>query len=98
MQDNGSQRRQQTGGNVRDLVIAALEDRRYEWRTIDGLAEQTGLPSAKVQEILESLQEDLVRSSVPDDRGRSLYTTRKHYRETHGLGARILSALSDRVA
>jgi len=98
MQDNGSQRKQQTDGNVRDVVIEALEDQRYEWRTIDGLAEQTGLPSGEIQETLESLKEDVVRSSVPDEQGRSLYTTRKHYRETHGLGARILSALSDRVA
>jgi len=83
---------------MRDRVIAALEDPRFDWRTIDGVATQTGLSPSQVLQVLQGADEEIVRSSVPDEKGRTLYTTRKHYRETHGLGARILSALADRVA
>jgi hypothetical protein len=83
---------------IRQRIINALEDERYEWRTIDGLSEQTGIPEAKIQEALASLEQEVVRSSIPDDSGRALYTTRKHYRQTHGVGTRFLNAVSGRVA
>ena len=79
-------------------MIGALEDERYDWRTVDGVSEQTGMPSPRVQEILKKLESEVVRSSIPDELGRALYTTRKHYRETHGLWDRFRSALSDKVA
>lgn len=97
MQDNGNQGKPATDATLVSSVMRALEDPRYEWRTIEGVCQQTDLPPDKVREILES-SSDIVRSSVPDELGRSLYTTRKHYRQTHGLGARFLSALSDKVA
>jgi hypothetical protein len=82
----------------RNIVVRALEDPNYEWRTVEGVAEQTGLEEANVRETLEELNGEIIRSSVPDESGRNLYTTRKHYRQTQGLGTRILSALSDKVA
>jgi hypothetical protein len=96
--ENGNQQGNQADKNLHDQIIRALEDDRYEWRTVDGIAEQIDVPGARVQEILEDLKQVVVRSSIPDELGRSLYTTRKHYRETHGLGARFLDALSDKVA
>jgi hypothetical protein len=98
MGDNGNKQPSQLNGNLRDEIIRALEDDRYEWRTVEGVAEQIGVPPASVQEFLESLKSEIVRSSIPDEAGRSLYTTRKHYRDTHGLGAQFLAALSDKVA
>ena len=82
----------------RNIVVGALEDPNYEWRTVEGVAEQTGVPASSVRQILEELNGEIIRSSIPDESGRSLYTTRKHYRQTQGLGTRILSALSDKVA
>jgi hypothetical protein len=78
-------------------VIDALEDPRYDWRTVEGVAEQTGVHPSTVRAILKGSEDKIVRSSVPDESGRSLYTTRRHYRQTNGLGTRILSALSDRI-
>ena len=98
MGDNGNQRDLQGDASLANAVLQALEDSRYEWRTIDGISQQTGIPAKKVQEILEKLPTEVVRSSIPDESGRNLYTTRKHYRDTHGLGTRILNALSDKVA
>jgi biotin operon repressor len=80
------------------LVTKALEDSRYEWRSIEGISEQTGLSQDQVRHIIEKMEDEIVRSSVPDEKGRSLYTTRQHYRATHGLGARLLDALAGRVA
>jgi hypothetical protein len=82
----------------RNIVVRALEDPNYEWRTVEGVVEQTGLPAPSVRRILEELNGEIIRSSIPDESGRNLYTTRKHYRQTQGLGTRILSALSDKVA
>jgi hypothetical protein len=84
--------------DLRKKILGALEDPRYEWRTVDGAAEETGTQAAQVREILKDLKEEIVRSSIPDESGRELYTTRRHYRQTHGLGSRILNALSDKVA
>jgi hypothetical protein len=97
MADNGNHQNQQTNAQLQRLIIGALEDPRYEWRTIDGIANQIGVPAAQVQDSLESLKQVVVRSSIPDEMGRSLYTTRKHYRDTHGLGSQLLAALSDKV-
>ena len=82
----------------RNTVVRALEDPNYEWRTVEGVAEQTGLEETNVRETLEELNGEIIRSSSPDESGRNLYTTRRHYRETQGLGTRILNALSDKVA
>jgi hypothetical protein len=80
------------------LVISALEDPRYEWRSLEGLSEQTGLAQAQVERIIKDMEDEIVRSSVPDEKGRSLYTTRQHYHATHGIGARLVDALAGRVA
>ena len=98
MRENGNRQSQQMGGNLRDQIIHALEDDRYEWRTVDGVSGQIGVPAQQVQEFLENLKQEIVRSSIPDESGRSLYTTRRHYRATRGLGSRFLDALSDKVA
>src|ERR1700682_4698259 len=73
----------------RNIVVRALEDPNYEWRTVEGVAEQTGLEEANGREALEELNGEIIRSSVPDESGRNLYTNRKHYRQTQGLGTRI---------
>lgn len=98
MQDNGNRQTEVVDARARDLVIKALEDERYEWRTVEGVAEQTGIPAAIVQAVLKNSETDIVRSTISDELGRALYTTRRHYRETHGLWDRFRSALSDKVA
>ena len=95
MAENGNFQRD-TG--IMRRVIDALEDPRYDWRTVEGVAEQTGIAPIKVREILMGLEDEIVRSSIPDESGRTLYTTRKHYRDTQGLGTRLLSALAVKVA
>ena len=93
-----AKREKTAAANAQTLVIAALEDDRYDWRTLDGIAEQTALLRAQVRRIIEGLGNTVVRSSIPDEDGRSLYTTRRHYNDTHSIGERLLNALADKVA
>ncbi len=71
-------------------VLEALSNPEYEWRTIDGVSRETGLDSAEVSSIVQDLPTLVLRSRIPDNKGRDLYTTRKHYRKTHGPVSRML--------
>jgi DNA-binding Lrp family transcriptional regulator len=63
-------------------VVQALEDKRYKWRTIGGIAGQTGISPGEVRRILKKLidAEIVIRSTVPSVEGEDLYTTRRHYK------------------
>lgn len=81
-------------------VVRALENPKYNWRTIDGIAQETGIEPYQVANILRFLPSagiDLVQSSVPDKQGRALYTTRPHYIKSQNFANRLLSAFSDRI-
>lgn len=83
----------------RRKIIEALEDDRYLWRTIDGIARDTGLPEATIEDAL--LQDDLVdavAASYSDAKGRTLYTTRRHYQRKRPFGWRVLGAIAGKTA
>lgn len=84
-----------TGLDLRAAVVRALEDNRYDWRTTAGVARQVGVTEPEVVSILQSMPDDILRAKTED--GRVVFTTRKHYEKTHGLGDKILSALADKV-
>lgn len=83
------------GIDLKTDLLKALEDDRYDWRTIKGLAKATSATEAEVVSTLNSMSDQVVRSQDAD--GRSIFTTREHYQKSHGLGDRLLSALADRV-
>jgi hypothetical protein len=85
---------------IRDAVaesrlINALQDERYDWRTVGGLARALGMDESTVNSLLNSMPDTVVRTTTSD--GRILFTTRNHYKRTHGLGDKLLSALADKV-
>jgi len=55
-------------------VVRALENPKWDWRTIDGISEETGIDPHQVALILTFLPNivDIVQSSVPDKQGRPL--------------------------
>jgi hypothetical protein len=55
-------------------VLKALEHPRWDFRTLEGISNETGFPQAKVKEILDRYPELVRKSVVPDRRGRELYT------------------------
>lgn len=81
--------------DVRTLIVQALEDQRYQWRTMDALTRASGVREQDVLEVLRSMCDQIVRATTGD--GRTVYTTRKHYQESHGFGDKLLSALADKV-
>ena len=57
-------------------VIEALDDDRFDFRTVQGLSEALGVSEEAVQRILDD-HEDLVRvSAAPGRNGEALYTLR----------------------
>jgi hypothetical protein len=55
-------------------VLQALADEKWDFRTVDGISKETGLPSDQVSRILQSFPELVRRSPVRDRLGRSIYT------------------------
>jgi hypothetical protein len=57
-----------------DKVRQALEDSRWDFRTVEGMIEDTGLPSERIEEALRRHGAEVRVSNVPDSKGRILYT------------------------
>ena len=74
-------------------VMAALNDPEYRWRTVERIAQDTGLSETVVRFVLSNLPLELI-VRTPSTKG-WLYTTRRHYDQTKTLKSRILSVLSD---
>ena len=75
---------------VGDRIMGALEDARWDWRTVDGISRDTGIPPDEVRGFLARSGGTVVRSVARDRRGRALFTTRKRYRKSHSLIERLL--------
>lgn len=52
----------------------ALADDRWDFRSVDGIATDSGLSADVVKEILERHRNEVRVSFVPDSKGRTLYT------------------------
>lgn len=65
-------------------VRQALANDKWDFRTVDGIARETGIAADRVLEILESHPGEVRKSMVPDNKGRVLYTLQsrsKSFRE-----------------
>ena len=76
----------------KSLVLRALEDPEWDWRTVQGVVRDTGLTEELITAILEASPDEVIRSRVPDARGRALYTTRRHYTSRRGFLDRFRTA------
>lgn len=70
--------------------MRALEDARWDWRTVDGVSRKTSIPRHEIQRFLSHSGRSVVRSVARDRKGRPLFTTRKRYREGRSLVERPL--------
>ncbi len=55
-------------------VTDALADERWDFRTVDGIARQTGLDPPEVQQILDEHPDLFRRSYLDSEDGKALYT------------------------
>ena len=78
-------------------VLKALENPNYKWRTINGVAKETGLNPELVQNVINSNSDMIVRSSVQSTEGEDLYTTRKHFQQEIPVIDRLLGAIKNRA-
>ena len=75
-------------------LVNALEDKKYKWRTIRGIANQLNVTTEEIQNLLQQHSSEIIKSSIPAETGEELYTTRKHYRKTTSAIDKLLSSLS----
>ena len=62
------------GQSAMDNVRAALIDPRWEFRTVEGIARDTGLAEVEVRLVLQLLGNEVRRPLSPDSEDRELYT------------------------
>lgn len=86
------------GTDPAHAVIAALEDPRFLWRTLDGLARQTGLAREEVLAVLERRPDRVLRARATTADGAALYTTREHYLRHASAGQKLAAALRNRLS
>ena len=55
-------------------VLDALADPKWDFRTVEGISTETGVPKEEVEEILRSYPTLVRKSLVRDVRGQRLYT------------------------
>jgi len=76
----------------RSQVLRALEDERWDWRTVEGIAQEARLSQEEVLEILEGSPGEVIRSRVSDAKGRALYTSRQRYAKRHDFWGKFRSS------
>lgn len=79
-------------------VKKSLEDSRYKWRTIRGVAKETGSSPEEIHKILSMHSDIVVKSSIPADSGEELFTTREHFRQMQSPFVKIASSVTASVA
>ena len=75
------------------LIVEALENPKFTWRTLDGLVKETKLEEDKLKEMLHQLGEKglMLKTINPND-AKFVYTTPDHYTKTHNFIQITLSA------
>jgi len=80
------------------IVFSALENPKYRWRTINGLAKETGVDEATVKRVLNRINDAIVKSSIPSTSGDDLYTTRRHLKKMENVFSRFVAVLRNRAS
>jgi hypothetical protein len=58
-------------------VVDSLTDPRWDFRTLEGIAKESGLAPETVREVLAAHPDLFANSPVPDEHGRELYRLRE---------------------
>lgn len=82
---------------IEKKVFEALEDERYKWRTLTGVASQTGISTEEILQVLSENGDKIVKSSVPATNGDALFTTREHFHEMSSALEKIAGAFKGRI-
>ncbi len=77
-------------------VLTALSSPDWDFRTVEGISHETGLPKDGVQEILKKYQQWVRESDAPGPNGQRLYTLRSRRPTVHEKIASV-QAFMERV-
>jgi len=80
-----------------EKVQKALENPKYKWRTVTGVATATGLDPITVVSSISNHPDIVIQSTIPSTNGEELFTTRKHYREKSSVLEVIVSSIKNKV-
>lgn len=80
-------------------VLNALNNPKYEWRTVSGISKEAHLSPEEAIEILGILRAQglVLRSNVPSQDGKELFITREKFNRRSSLGEKILGAIRNRI-
>ena len=87
-----------TVGNTVHVIVSALENPAFKWRTVEGVAKEAGVDPHTVQRVFRKLGEQVVRSNVPSTSGEELFTTRQHLRQKESIFGRFGAVLRNRAS
>jgi hypothetical protein len=77
-----------------ELVLAALADARFHFRTVPSIAAETGVPESSVRSILEAHASDVRKVPLRDGNGNFLYTLRSRPRTAREILAETRASLA----
>lgn len=77
-----------------ELVLAALADSRFHFRTVPSIAAETGLPELSVRSILEAHSEEVRKAPLHDRNGNFLYALRSRPRTAREILAETRASLA----
>jgi hypothetical protein len=80
-----------------DDVKKALEDSRYKWRTIRGVAKETKSSPEEIQKLIALHLDIVVKSSIPANTGEELFTTREHFRQMQSPIIKVANSVTTSV-
>lgn len=80
-----------------EKIKKALENPNFKWRTLEGVAKETGYGFTTVVSSLSTHSDQVVKSTIPSTTGQELYTTRDHYLQKSTLWERFESAITNKV-
>ncbi len=78
-------------------VILALENDQYKWRTVRGIARDSGLEKDLVHHVLKAKENAIVQSSVPSTKGEDLFTLRETFSANTSISAQLIGAFKGRA-
>ena len=80
-----------------DAVLNALSNSNFKWRTIGGVAQETGLQTDVVRHAIAEAADKIVRSALPSADGKDLFTTRERFQSVASFSEKLLGAIKNRA-
>ena len=81
------------------LIIDAMNNSKYRWRTIEGISTDVELPASVVMEKVYNLNKGglVIKASSTNENGDPLFTTAEKYEESTPLTTKIVSSFTGKI-